>query len=216
MGKKQNERKGALARAVEARGRNYYPVEINGFLGLGDKPIQMVEVRVPVKNDEDKSVVAAHSYVKERTSDDPDARTDADILTDAKLLEVLFRSIFEPVAERTAQNSDAPPVHYPAFPGTQWMREHLTSEQAAVLYNVVSGFRCKESPLEQDLDSERVRALALGCVETAKSDLPDVLLARCNREFLVAAFIMLAEQCEPWLRQTATADSDATDHATGD
>ena len=187
------EPKSALERAIEARGRQYHPFEVQGFVGLGGRVVQTVEFRVPTKADEDQAVGAAHQYARQKCAEDEEARRDPDLLTDAKLVELLFLCCYQPL-EQPAEGKPAPSkVRYPSFTGGPgWMRGNLTSDQIAILYNLLDSCRAKESPLPREIDFEKVETLARLCWASKDTDIPEAVLADRSRAYLTQAFTLLA------------------------
>lgn len=178
------ERKSPLALALEARERKLHVIEVGGFFGLGDKPVHRLAVRVNTKAEQDSAIVAAHAYVADKTKGPGSemARADADLLTDAKAIEAVWRACRDPDDPR-----------YPAFTGgPQWMREHMSTDQIAVLLNLVNDTAAQESPLRQELTAEHVGSLAQLCADHAGSDVPAHVLATLSHEGLASAFTMLA------------------------
>lgn len=180
------DRKSALVAALDARERKVHRFDVSGFFGLGDKEIPEIGFRVPTKHEEDGAVAGAHAYAKKRAGEDESARHDPDILTDAKIVEVLFRATLEP--------SDQPgAVLYPAFSGgPDWMRKKLTSDQLACLFNLLSEVKRAESPTATALDTESILSIAKACWSSRNTDIPEVALAHCSREWLTQAFVLLA------------------------
>lgn len=196
--------------ALEHRDRTYYQHDVAGIVGLSGE-VHAIDFRAPVKDDEDDAVRAARQYVAERCADDPGAQLDPDIAPDAKLIEILWRCCFQPLSPADKQRLErGEKVHrYPTFTvGPKWMRKHLKSDQLAVLFNLLTGFQRHESVLAQDLDTDRVIALARGAVAAAKTDVPDKMLAQLSRDFLVAAFIVLAELYVAAVEPESTTDGD--------
>jgi len=200
--------KSKFALAVEARPRRAYEFDVGGFFGLGGLPIHKIAIRVAVKSEEDVAIVSAYDYLtKAGATADSGARTDADILNDAKAIEVLFRCCQRAEPGDPAKNvpsDEAQGYRYSAFPGPEWMRNNLTTDQLATILNLVNEVRVKEGPLKLDIDLATVRALAQGCDALADTDTPDVLLAPCSREWLAQAFVLLAIE---WMAEVNRADA---------
>lgn len=185
--------KGPIELAVEARGRRYHRFPVNGFLGLGDKPILEFDVCVPTDQEMDNSVSAARSYVIDKCKDDPGALNDPDILTNAKIIEILWRTTRQPLREDKGPVPDCGPVHYPAFMGgSEWMRKHLTRDQLAVMRNLLDLVEANESPLTREIDYEKVEILARLCWAAKDTDLPEAVLVNRSYDYLAQAFTLLA------------------------
>jgi hypothetical protein len=175
------ERRSALAKAIEEMPRRLHEFEVEGFFGLGNKAIERIKVRVPVKIEEDGAIVDAHKYVVQAAQDLDDAKRDADLLADSKIIEILFRAC-----------CDADDPKYSAFPGPKWMRQHLGTAKLAALMHLVAEAARREHPRPQELDDERLEAIATACAKTATSDVPEALLAGYDRTWLTHAFVLLA------------------------
>lgn len=180
--------KSRLALAIEQRERKLFPFEVQGFFGLGNKQIQQIAIRVAVKSEEDEALVAAHARVKELTRGDKEAMDDADLTQDQKLIQILHRVCFSP-DEKTKDG-----VPYPAFPGPEWMRKNLTTDQIACIINLYHEVRRVDGPLRGEISTEEVLAVAEGCAVTANTDMPEALLATSERTWLTQAFVLLAIQ----------------------
>ena len=210
-----HDHKSALALAIEERGRKYHAHEVQGFFGLGGDEIHKIDFRTPVKSDDDKSVIAAHAYAASKAKGDGEAAArDLDVLGDAKATEVLFRSCFEHLPEGAPTGT----VRYPAFSGgPQWMRDHLTGDQIAVLFNLLQEVKQSESALRTKISGEDVEKLARVCWRSRDTDIPEAILADCDREFLTQAFVLLAirlADAKDWAAEDRAAkETDETDDA---
>lgn len=193
MGKDEEVYKSEIAAAIEQRERKLYEFDVGGFFSLGDRPVPRLAIRALTKSEENAALVAAHALAKEWARGDADTRSDADLLDDLKLKEALQRACF--VAGKTTKGGH--PIQ--AFPGGRWMEDHFTTEQIAVLHNLLLEVRRAESPLLWSIELADVMALAEGCAKTRDSDMPEALLASCSREYLTAAFTLLAG--EWWVRK---------------
>lgn len=183
----KEEQKSELSLAIEARKRIAYPMDVNGFFGLGGKPIHRIAIWVNVKSEQDEAIDRAHIWLSQRTAES--ARTDPDLVFDTKTVEVLFSA-----CRRCQSGDEEKGWMYPAFPGPAWMKKHLTNDQIACLLNLYHQVRQKENPLFLQLDWSQVEMVALACGENAYNSIPDELLARCDREWLMNAFILLARK----------------------
>ena len=188
--------KSALALAIEARPRKAYPFDVSGFFGLGDLPILRIAVRVNTKVEQDNAIAAAYQVVNKVAEHSGDrAKNDDDLLLDAKAIHALFHACrrCEPAnPEKGTPSDEDDGYRYTAFPGPQWMREHLTTDQLAVLLNLYHEVRRTEGPTRWDVTTEQVDALAVLCAESAESDIPEAMLASCSREWITQAFVILS------------------------
>jgi hypothetical protein len=200
--------KSALAKAIEQRERKLHVFEVNNFFGLGDKPILRIAIRVPTKAEEDKAVVQAHAYVNTKaTGDSESARTDHDLLNDAKVAAVLHSACFVPPEEGSASR-----VLYQAFPGGQWMRDNLTADQLGVLFHHLLEVKRADSPLATAIDYDTTEALARACWMAADSDIPEAMLSKCDRDYLTQSFVLLSVKLAEalgWTKDGSAADSEA-------
>lgn len=186
MAEVETEEKSEIALAIEQRERKLYEFDVEGFFALGDKKIPKLAIRALTKAEENSAIIAAHASAKEWAKGDNDARSDADLLDDLKLKESLQRACF--VAGQTTKGGH--PIQ--AFPGGRWMERNMSTEQLAVLHNLQLEVRKAESPLLWEIKLEDIRSLAEGCAKTRDSNMPELLLAPCSREYLTSAFTLLA------------------------
>lgn len=180
--------KSELALAIEQHERKLHEFEVQGFFGLGDKPIHKIGMRVAFKETEDKALIAAHTWMKEKAGDLDEAMKDNDLLGDTKLVEILNRVCLS-VDEKTKMG-----VPYPAFPSPQWMKANMTTDQLAVLINLYHEVRKIEGPMLWDIGLDKVREIASVCHEHRDGPIPEQYLAPCSREWLTSAFVLLSTQ----------------------
>ena len=188
MANQIEEYKSKIALAIEQRQRKLYPFEVQGFFGLGDKVIQRVAIRVAVKAEEDEALVAAHVRIKALASEDKEAMGDNDLKVDQKLIQILHRICFSPDEE----TKDGVP--YPAFPGPEWMRKNLTTDQIACLMNLYHEVRYIDGPMKATITTEDVCNRAIGLAKVSDTEIPEALLANTDRTWLTHAFILLSVQ----------------------
>ena len=178
--------KSNLALAIEQRERNSHEFDVQGFFGVGNKEVHKVSIRVNTKSEEDAAVVAAHKYSKAVSEGLLDARQDGDILSDGKAIEALFRAC------RAAGEEDG--IDYPAFPGPQWMRKNLTTDQIATLLNLYQEVRRVEAPVPWTLTNDSVLNMAKVCAKASNTEIPDDYLGSRPKEWVTQAFIILSER----------------------
>lgn len=182
------ESKSALVLAIESRPRKAYPFTVQGFFGLADQPIHRIAIRVNTKLEQDNAIAAAYQVVNKTAEHAGDqAKSDSDLLLDAKAIHVLFHA-----CRRCETGDEEQGYKYNAFPGPQWMREHMTTDQLAVLLNLYNEVRRSEGPTRWEVTLEQVDALAVLCAETADNDIPEAVLASCSREWMTQAFVLLS------------------------
>lgn len=204
-----DELRSALAEAIEAQDRERHEFDVRGFFGLGDKPVPKLAIRVATKAEEDAALVAAHATVRDLSGGDKNAMADFDLLGDQKLIQILFRVCFS-ATEKTTEG-----VYYPAFPGPDWMRRHMTTDQIATVMNLYHEVRKASGSTRSVISFEDVEGLALACAEASGSDLPEAMLANADRTWLTEAFILLAvrykELCDVRDRNASKPAADAGD-----
>ena len=184
---KKTEHKSALALALEERERPVHEFEVQGFFGLGDQEIQQIGIRVNTKSEEDAAIVGAHKNVQMKAGGGAEsARDDPDLIDDSKAVEALFRAC------RDVDGEGEKKYMYPAFPGPNWMRKHLTTDQISTLLNLYHEVRRREAPEGWNITVETVEELAEACAVTSGSDYPDLTLASRPQEWVVQAFIILS------------------------
>lgn len=197
-----------IALAIEQRGRKFVPFDVQGFFGLRGEDILKIDFRVPVAGEEDTAVIAAHDYAAKRAQGDAaPAAQDLDLLDSAKLVEVLHRCCFQ-----HAEDAKPDAVRYPAFDGgPKWMRDNLTKDQIAALYNCLLEVKQAASPLRNTIDLPTVERLARACWVARETDVPEMVLADCDREFITQAFVLVAgilADAKGWAYETADNDAD--------
>lgn len=168
-----------LARAIQSRQRPVEVFDVAGVFGLGGEVVPQVALRVMVKRDEDVAIKAARAYVSGLAGSD--AVSDPDVMLDAKNVEAMFRACRDP------QNPENP-----IFPGPQWMRDHLTTDQVATLVNAYAEVRRKHGGADWGVDEERVEAIVKACWDARGTELPELALARIPREALTTVIVQLA------------------------
>ena len=208
MAEQNHEEKTELALAIEQRKRKLYAFDVEGFFGLGERAIPKLRIRTLMKNEENAAIVAAHARAKGLSRDDSDTRSDADLLDDLKLKEALQRACF---IERDTKGGQ--PVQ--AFPGGDWMEKNFSTDQLAVLWNLLQEVKKAESPMLYKVEKEQVMSFAEACAKTADSQIPEQILAGANRTYLTTAFTLLA--CEWWkLKQQHEVIDDVLSSEDGD
>jgi hypothetical protein len=184
--------KSKLALAIEQRERKSHEFDVQGFFGLGDKEIHKVAIRVNTKAEEDAAVVAAHKYAKAISEGLVDAKQDGDILSDGKAIEALFRACR--AAGEKSDDESRLKIDYPSFPGPQWMRKNMTTDQIATLLNLYQEVRRVEAPVPWTLTIDEVLNMAKVCAKASDTDIPDGYLGSRPKEWVTQAFIILSER----------------------
>lgn len=179
--------KSELAAAIEATERPCAIYPVGGFFGLGQKPIRKVAFRVNVKSEEDRALVQAHLYVTNLAAGAETAKHDGDLRSDAKARHALFEACREVVTKRAADGTETDEVtKYPAFPGPEWMAEHLTTDQIASLLNLYNQTRAEQAGWLDDLSDDSVEDMISVAVESAnRNPIARAGLAEMPREHIV-------------------------------
>jgi hypothetical protein len=183
---KDQPHKSALALAIEhyAQNRPVDIFEVDGLLGIADKKIARIGIRVPTKAEQDAAWVGAHKYVAEVAAGVDSARGDRELLQDAQAAHIVF-----------AFARDAEDPKHPAFPGPKWLCQNLEAERIAYLINLCNEVRAKRSPSPSLLTPDMAIALAqmVSAADAEGAD-PILLLATYPREVLSQAFTLLASE----------------------
>jgi hypothetical protein len=138
------------------------------------------------------AVVAARSYARKKIQGDPDseaAAEDPDLLDNAKAIELLARCCLRPEPDDPKSK-----VLYPVFTGSGWMRDHLSADDLAYLVNCLKAAARSFSPLRSDIDYGAVTKLARACWAARDTDVPEAVLADCDREYLTQVVVLLSCQ----------------------
>lgn len=179
------EHKSALAQAIEADNANrpckVFPV--SGFFHLGGKPIHKVAIRVNVKAEEDIALVRAHQYVKDLCGNVESAKSDHDILSDAKARHALFEAIREVKTTVDAEGNEADEVtQWPGLVSPDWMAKNLTTDQIGTLLNLYMQTRAEQSGWFDNFDSEMVDSMLSVAADAHDNPIARVMLAQLPRE----------------------------------
>ena len=185
------EYKSALAQAIdvaaEERPCSVYPV--SGVFHLGGKPIRKIAIRVNVKSEEDRALLSAHKYVTDFCAGVDSAKTDHDLLSDAKARHALFEACREVKTTVDADGNETDEVtKYPAFPGPQWMAERMTTDQIATIFNLYMQARAEQAGWLENLDDATVDAMCGVAAEADRNPLARVALAQIPRDQLQNLF----------------------------
>lgn len=188
-------RPGRVDALLEAQGAFVRCYRVDNLFGPGNRPMAAIGIRLNRKREEDAAVVAAHKYAVRITADAGDARDaalrDMDLLGDAKVVQALWRACRE-VADPNDLSKGI--GKHPAFPTDDWMREHLTTDQLAMLMNLYAETRRAAYPERWDLSEERIEALLSMAAKTGDTDVPEAMLASYAREQVTHAFVYAAER----------------------
>lgn len=195
--------KSALAKAIEDQPRKAYCFPVAGFFGLGGRAIHGVAIRRSNKTEDDSAIVAAHKYLAELTKaagEDAAAtlKTEGDILGDAKILELIVRLCREVDQDSIAAAPGDPSKwratkeNWLAFPGPQWMRDNLGTDQLATLLNLIHEVRNAQAPAPTEIDDAHVEAVVQLCNDHAGDDIPEAVMAGFSRVKLTHLVVLLS------------------------
>jgi len=190
----------AMQEEWEARFTTARCFPLTGFLGAGGKTVAAVAVLKSSVADRDDAAWAAHRYVAEgskRAGDGAtEAKTDPDITIDAKNVELIYRLCRDvdqgSIAAAPNDPSQWKATQWSAFPGPEWMRKHMTSDQLAVLLNLIIEVKNKDAPDPGDISDEVIEVIAAQCNEHASTDIPESVLSRFSRTTLTHAVVLLS------------------------
>lgn len=200
--------KSALAAAIEAQPRAAHCFRLEGFYKAGGKVVPAVAVLRANISERDDAAWAAHKYVadgsKRAGEGAAEAKTDTDITIDAKNVELLYRLCREVDPASIAAAPDKPEAWKPlavgsdanrtwaAFPGPQWMRDHLSSDQLAQLLALVVEVQRREAPDAGAIDDDAVEAVVKLCQDHAADDIPEAILDKFARTKLTHLIVLIS------------------------
>lgn len=185
-----------LAKALAERPRNVHEKDIAAFFGLAGKPIPKLGIWVPMKSEQDAALDSAHAAISAKKTES--AKSDEDIIRDLKACHILHRCCLDPTPKK--KPSDGSTYYDPAFPSPQWMCDHFSTEQIAVLINLVNDVRRIEGPGPKELDDSTIEAMHNAAVKADPDGAAD-FLAGCDREFLAQLYIAEAHELEAARRE---------------
>jgi hypothetical protein len=185
-----------LAQELAKRTRTVHERDISSFFGLAGKQIPKLGIWVPTKSEQDAALDSAHAAISAKKTES--AKSDEDIIRDLKACHILHRCCLDPTPKK--RPSDQSVYYDPAFPSPQWMCEHFSTEQIAVLINLVNDVRRIEGPGPKELDDATIEALHNAAVKGDPDSAAD-FLAGCDREFLGQLYIAEAHELEAARRE---------------
>ena len=198
------EHKSALAQAIEADNANrpckVFPV--SGFFHLGGKPVHKVAIRVNVKAEEDIALVRAHQYVKDLCGNVESAKSDHDILSDAKARHALFEAVREVKTTVDAEGNEADEVtQWPGLVSPEWMAKNLTTDQIGTLLNLYMQTRAEQSGWFDNFDPEMVDSMLSVAADAQDNPIARVMLAQLPREQIQNLFEIAARRLRDVTRE---------------
>lgn len=162
--------KSAFQEAIEARfaDRKEHAFDVDGYFGLGLKPVPTVGIRALTKMDEIHAIDEAYKLAK-KLCNEQEAREHPAVFEDIKLTCMVFR------AARAVGTSSK--YSYPAFGGPEWMLRNMTGDQIGAMTHLANTVKRRESPTPVDITDENVEALATALSASAGKSTADVILA---------------------------------------
>jgi hypothetical protein len=173
-----------LVRELKNRERETWSFDAVNLAGAGDKPLGKYRIWVATKFEQDQAIVQAHKYAKAMAGEDRDAAEDKDLLDEAKTAHILAA---------TCRNHEQP-KGLPAFPGPKWMMQHMSTDELSVLLHNYNACLGKCGVYEMDTSEEKVDFYLQACADTGETDLPDMLLGQCHREYLIFLLVRAASR----------------------
>jgi hypothetical protein len=161
-------------------------VEVNGFFGLGKKKIHKIAFRVAKKMEENSAIITSHLWLRDKAGELKAISEDDDIMLDLKNVHILLA-----VCRRAEEGDEEKGYMYPAFPGPQWMMDHMTTDQIASLLNVYNDFRATLDPGFHALEFTHLEAMRTLCANV-EDDKTAEIVGSLSREWLAEAFIALS------------------------
>lgn len=178
-----------LAKILADRPRNVHEKDIASFFGLAGKQIPKLGIWVPMKSEQDAALDSAHAAISAKKTES--AKSDEDIIRDLKACHILHRCCLDPTPKK--RPSDGSVYYDPAFPSPQWMCDNFSTEQIAVLINLVNDVRRIEGPGPHELDDVTIETMHAAAVKADPDSAAD-FLAGCDREFLAQLYIAEAHE----------------------
>jgi hypothetical protein len=165
--------------ARKARPHHEFPVE--RYFSLGAE-VAKVAIRVATSREQDMALAAAHDYVVRMAGKSDSAKSDVDLIHDAKASAIVASVVRDPTT----------PDMMPVWPTVDVVKEDLSSDQLGVLLRLVNEVRARFGPVDSELDDGKVEALAGMAAALAESNLPDDLLTPLPHPTLVQLYILTA------------------------
>jgi hypothetical protein len=183
---KPEPRRSAFEQYLVSCERKLHERDVSGFFSAGATAVPKVAFWVSTKSEDDAAVSAAHAYVAKVAGEQASAKEDADLVLDAKAVEILWRVCRDPQEPS-----------YPAFTAPSVMREKLSTDKIATLLNLYNEVRALEGPAPAKIDDAEVEAIVELCSKHAGTDAPDTFLAGCSRVLLSVKLAEARRAAEP-------------------
>jgi hypothetical protein len=170
--------------------RPHLRVPLSSFLAQYEDDGHAIALVPLVQREIDEATEAALEYRKRALKSLPENHQqafldDPTVLENAKQIEMLWRAC------RKADD-----VKATAFPSSAFIREHMTSEEIAILLRCYDLAEQKASRASEPMTIEQRTTLATMCAMSANTDSPDVLLASMPSAVVNDWAIWL---CREWL-----------------
>ena len=190
-----------LAEQIRARPRKVHVYDVAPFMCMGETRAR-VAIRIPTKKEQDRALVGAHQYMVKRAGATPSVINDPEIMQDAKSAFIVAECCFE------ADRADGDVM--PLWPTGNEVSEDLSTDEIAVLVNLVNEVRAKLGPTPHEITEEQVEAFARVCSVGAGTTKPDEVLTPLPHYFVVQLAILFAVRLAE-ARQTVDDQAKALD-----
>lgn len=187
------ERKSALVKAKEAQPRKTEVFEVNGFIGIAG-PVLKIGVRVNVPTEQDRALTTAHKYVQDVAAGIEAAKSDADILDNAKTTHALFEACREVETREVDGKMVDVVTAYPAFTSPSWMRDNLTHDQQGALLNLYHQVKRDQAPGEKEVSDAVAEEIFERCCAASDTPIPSAVLAQTPHYVLTDLVVILCEK----------------------
>lgn len=197
------EHKSVLVLAKEAQARVVPIFEVNGFVGIAG-PVLKIGVRVNVPTEQDRAVVTAHKYVQDVAAGIEAAKSDGDILDNAKTTHALFEACREVETREVNGKMVDVVTAYPAFTSPSWMRDNLTHDQQGALLNLYQRVKREQAPGDKEVSDETLEDIIEKCSDARNLDVVAAVLAQ-TPSYVMAEFVVAL--CEKLRASRAEAEA---------
>lgn len=180
-----------IAQAMHARERIVHVFDVANIFGVAGKPVHQIAMQVLPAGEEREARDAAwktHDALARRAGPAADdAKKDADSLHMERNLEALFRICLRVDAK-------GQPTRGAAFPGVQWIRDHLSVDEIATLIALYDELRIKHGRTALEIDDAKVEAIASMLGEHVNDEIPEQYLAPFPRWYLTHFAVLVCSK----------------------
>ena len=171
---------------------------VAGLMNHDGSQIDECVVVVNTVSQQESACCAAHGHVENVAPSTERAKVafieDLDVLSNAKMIEVLHRSIRIKGDEK-----------YPLFMTTDWMRDNLTGIVVGTLSNIYAECQMEEEPgTWPEIDRDTVWQMLELCDQHFGDDIPELVLAQHAREWLTQWMIMASHYLQRERKEAAS------------